>query len=263
VLATSLFLAGCTGGDIEPEIPETEESGAELVMTDEQYEQELAQWEADFRRQRLIGDLLYDALNALNEDRLLTPVDNNAHGRYQRVLAYDPDNALALEGLQNIVNRYVELATDASRQGRFAAAQSLLERARFVDPKSQNIVDAQAALEVDMDSDDLVFELDLESVRTQSEKISNELSDIAIQAREHGAFLWITAPTDEQARWMYGVMREAVTGYRLRGNIESGSLAIIRLRMPTDNPIKPDEEIPQNETIIINPDGAISSDDLN
>ena len=56
-------------------------------------------------QRRLIADLLFEGLQALDADRLLTPVDDNAHARFSRVLAYDPDNELALEGLQNIVLR--------------------------------------------------------------------------------------------------------------------------------------------------------------
>ena len=36
---------------------------------------------------RLIADLLFAGLQALDADRLLTPVDDSAHGRFQRVLA--------------------------------------------------------------------------------------------------------------------------------------------------------------------------------
>ena len=262
-LVACLILAGCRTQDIEPKIPEVKIPEPEPVANEAADERILAQWELEFRQQRLIGDLLYDALNALNQDRLLTPIDNNAHGRYQRVLAYEPNNKLALEGLQNIVDRYVELAIDASRQGRFAAAQSLLDRARFVDSNSQNISDAQIGLEVEMNSGDLVFELDLAALREQSEDISTKLSEIAIQAREHKAFVLITAPADEQARWMYAQMREAVEGYRLRANIELGALAIVRLRMPTVKSETTDPKPPEVDSPIENSDVANAGDDLN
>lgn len=188
-------------------------------------------WEIEFSRQRLIGDLLYDALKALQQDRLLTPIDDNAYSRYQRVLAYDPENRLALEGLQNIMNRYLALAEEAGRQGRFPVAQSLLERARFVDEDNPAIVQAQQWLDSEMNSGDLVFELPLPSLTARSAEVTQQLADVAATAQEQDAFLMITAPTDELARWMYSTMREAVPGYRLRGNIELGAHAIIRLRM--------------------------------
>jgi hypothetical protein len=62
---------------------------------------------------RMIADLLFAALQALDADRLLTPMNDNAHDRFQRVLSFDPDNAIALQGLEDIVLRYVELAQDA------------------------------------------------------------------------------------------------------------------------------------------------------
>jgi len=58
------------------------------------------------------------------------------------------------------------------------------------------------------------------------------LAAIAKRARECGAFFLITAPNDSTARWMFSVMREAVEGYRLRGNIELSAQTGVRLRLP-------------------------------
>jgi hypothetical protein len=180
----------------------------------------------------LVADLLFEGLQALDADRLLTPVDDNAHARFQRVLAYDPDNSLALEGLEAIVLRYVELAEDASRQGLFEQAETFLDRARFVDESHAAIDRVDAMLAAEKQSGDLFFDLDAPQVQSRSDAVQEKLADIARQAREHEAFFLITAPNDEQARWIFSVMREAVEGYRLRGNIELASRYSIRLRMP-------------------------------
>jgi hypothetical protein len=235
-LMIAVILHACQSRDIETDIPETELPEEMVAIEEEVTDTSLDDWEIEFRQQRFLGDLLFDALNALADDRLLTPIDDNAHSRYQRVLAYEPDNKLALEGLQNIVMRYLALASEASRQGRFASAQTLLDRARFVDEENSAINQAQLELEAEMNSGDLVFELNPQDLVAQSDELQVQLADIAAQAREHDAFLLITAPNDEQARWVYGVMRESVTGYRIRSNIELGSYAIIRLRMPDIEP---------------------------
>lgn len=185
-------------------------------------------------RERLIADLLYEGLQALDDDRLLTPVDNNAHARFQRVLAYDRNNELALEGLESIVLRYVELAEDATRQGLFEQAEVFLDRARFVDDSHAAIARASEALTAEKQSGDLFFDLEAGQVRARTDAVQDKLANIARQAREHEAFFLITAPSDEQARWIFSVMREAVSGYRLRGNIELASRYSIRLRMPQD-----------------------------
>ena len=182
----------------------------------------------------MIPDILYAALQALSEDRLLTPVDDNAHGRFKRVLAMDPKNELALEGLQDIVARYLQLAGESMNRGIFDEAETLLGRARFVDSSHPGIASAAEALRLEMNSDDLFFKLDYPSYSARSELAQNELADIARQTREHEAFFLITAPNDDLARWMVSVMREAVSGYRLRGNIELSSRLGIRLRMPSE-----------------------------
>jgi hypothetical protein len=181
---------------------------------------------------RLVADLLFEGLQALDDDRLLTPIDDNAHARFQRVLAYEPNNALALEGLESIVLRYVELAEDATRQGLFEQAETFLDRARFVDESHAAIARAVGMLAAEKESGDLFFDLEAGQVRSRSDAVQDKLADIARQAREHQAFFLITAPNDEQARWIFSVMREAVDGYRLRGNIELASRYSIRLRMP-------------------------------
>lgn len=183
---------------------------------------------------RMIPDILYAALQALSDDRLLTPLENNAHGRFKRVLAMDPQNELALEGLQNIVERYLQLAGESMRRGLFDEAKTMLGRAHFVDSSHPGIAVTEESLRLEMNSNDLFFELGYPSYVARSEQAQIELADIARQAREHEAFFLITAPNDDLARWMVSVMRDAVSGYRLRGNIELSSRLGIRLRMPND-----------------------------
>ena len=181
---------------------------------------------------RLIADLLFAGLQALDADRLLTPVDESAHGRFQRVLAYDPDNEIALQGLQDIVLRYVEMSEDASRQGQFEEAAVFLDRARVVDETHPAIVAAAAVLENERASGDLFFALDGNELRKQTAEIQQEIAMIARQARDNEAFFLITAPSDDLARWIFSVMRASVPGYRLRGNIELASRSGVRLRLP-------------------------------
>lgn len=198
-------------------------SGAQVIARDRQPD-----------RQRLIADLLFEGLQALDDDRLLTPIDDNAHARFQRVLAYEPNNKLALEGLEAIVLRYVELAEVATRQGLFEQAETFLDRARFVDARHPAIARAEKALVTEQESGDLFFDLEASQIAARTEAVQDKLADIARQAQQLEAFFLITAPNDEQARWMFSVMREAVDGYRLRGNIELASRYSIRLRMPQD-----------------------------
>jgi len=229
-LATPLLLAACATPEPVPE-PAREDDG-ERATVRVLSEAEVYRGLRIPERERMIADLLYEGLQALDEDRLLTPVDDNAHARFQRVLAYDAGNELALEGLESIVLRYVELAEEAAYQGLFDQAELYLERARFVDEDHEAIARGRAAVEREKDSGDLFFDLEAGAVANQREAAVEQLAEIARKAREYEAFFLITAPNDTHARWMFSVMRDAVPGFRLRGNIEMASRYSVRLRLP-------------------------------
>lgn len=189
---------------------------------------------ASEEKRQLIADILFEGLQALDADRLLTPIDDNAHARFMRVLAYEPDNEIALDGLQKIVVRYLALSEESAHRGLFDEAQLLLDRARFVDADHPDIATTGLALQAEINSGDLFFDLDQREFSRRTEVAESKLVDIATQAREHGALFLITAPNDDLARWMFSIMRSAVEGYRLRGNIELASRTSIRLRLPSE-----------------------------
>ena len=185
-------------------------------------------------QQRVIADILYEALQALDEDRLLTPIDDNAHARFMRVLAYDFDNSIALEGIQDIVTRYLQLSRESMYRGQFEESRIMLDRASFVDSAHPLIEVVSQELQQEMKSGDLFFDLDYREFSRRSELAQNQLEDIARQAKQNNAFFLITVPNDDLARWMVSIMRGAVPGHRLRGNIELASRSTIRLRMPSN-----------------------------
>ncbi len=179
-----------------------------------------------------LPDLLYAGLQALDADRLLTPVENNAYDYFARALALDSNNEIARDGLDAIVVRYLTLAREAIRNGSFESADLMIERARRVNSRTPGIAVVVAELAKERESDDLFFQLNGSEVVAQSEAARAQLADIARQARDCEAFFLITAPTDAIGRWMFLAMRESVDGYRLRGNIELSSQTGVRLRLP-------------------------------
>ena len=152
---------------------------------------------------------------------------------FYQVLQLRPDNEIALEGMRDIVERYLELALDAGNRGNFDNAYLLLNRAVMIDDSHPGIPSVREALEAERNSGDLFFPLDEPTMRRQGPPSRETLAEIAAQARENNAFVLITAPDDDLARWMYSVMRESVSGFRLRGNIEISGVTLIRLRLPS------------------------------
>ncbi|MDG1025460.1 MAG: hypothetical protein P8N94_06685 [Gammaproteobacteria bacterium] len=230
----AILLAGC---QTPPAESPTSEGASRSTVLDIRVlsEAEVYSGSSSADSRSMIPDILYEALQALGEDRLLTPIDDNAHSRFRRVLAMDSQNELALQGLQDIVERYLELAGESMRRGIFDEAKTMLDRARSVDASQPDIATVAEALRQEMNSDDLFFALDYPLYAARSEFAQNQLADIARHTRKHEAFFLITAPNDDLARWMVSVMREAVAGYRLRGNIELSSHLGVRLRLPRGN----------------------------
>ena len=103
-------------------------------------------------RERRVARLLAQADEDLRSNRLTRPPEANALARYRQVLALDPGNAQAQEGIRRIGVRYRRLAEQALADGRVAAARRHLAAAASVDPKlpwlasmRRRIAKAQAA----------------------------------------------------------------------------------------------------------------------
>lgn len=195
----------------------------------------IEKFETDLRYQRIIADLLYEGMKALTANRLLTPPDISAHSYFSRVLSIEPNNSVALNGIQEIVSQYLQLAEQAGRQGQFDNAQQYLRRAEQVDRSHAGIAAAWVKLEAEMDSSDVVHSISASALANRTAELIEELANIGVQARDSGAFFLITAPNDTLARWIYTQMQAGVVGHRLRGNIELGDSPTVRLILPNDN----------------------------
>ena len=219
---------------IFPEIPPISDIEPEVLDIRPLSEQAIVFPTQQSEIERLIADVLFEGLQALEDDRLLTPLEDNAYSRFQRVLALDNENQIAKEGVEKILLRYVALSQQASRRGLFDNAEELLGRAKFIDEDHPALAQALSLLKEERESGDLIFNLDSNELLDRSEAMVSQLGDIAELASQRLAFFFITAPNDNLARWMYLQMRNAVEGYRFRGNIELANQTSIRLRLSRD-----------------------------
>ncbi|MCW8196629.1 hypothetical protein F6455_17685 [Proteobacteria bacterium 005FR1] len=79
-----------------------------------------------------IEPLLKAAERAFAENRLMTPVEDNAFSRYQAVLLLDPNQPQALEGIRNIAQRYLRFYTETFNSGFSSTAEQYREKAERV-----------------------------------------------------------------------------------------------------------------------------------
>ena len=221
-----LLLASCASNESDPvvyvpgvpEVPQTEDGP---LSNDD-----------PFIRQRIMADMLYEARLAYDDNRLMSPLGNNAYDGFRAVLDFDPENVVALQGIEDIVIRYVALADEAIQSRQYDNAESLLNRAELIDQTEVTIADARQRLEVARQIRIQVFALDEQGLSERSLELMVELGEIGQFIRDREATFLIYARTDEEGRWVYRIMREAVGGYRLRGDIAVDSNPSIQIVLP-------------------------------
>ncbi len=108
-------------------------------------QQAIAKLEADKaqrarEQQQKIETLLVAASTAIDENRLRAPPGTNALAIYRTVLALDPANARARNGITRITQVYLDEARDALAQNQLGRAARELEAAAAVDPTNPNVV---------------------------------------------------------------------------------------------------------------------------
>lgn len=90
--------------------------------------------------------LLSSAAQAVDEQRFISPDENNARDKYLEVLALDPADPIALGGLRTISDHYVRQANDALRANAPADATAALTIAEDIDPLNPAVATMTALL---------------------------------------------------------------------------------------------------------------------
>jgi len=190
-------------------------------------------------QQKAINSLLSEADYCLSQNKLLNPIADNAHDRYRSVLLMDPENERAKVGLQTISLHLVELARTAARRGDVREAQTMIKYARGVDNnpvvqdaaetlrKQLGSISTQAAKPYTPGEGEVV--LDAKLLQAKDSQIINQLVGVAQKAKQTDQFVLITARTDPEGRFIYQLLRNAVPGYLVRGDIKIGSPARVKL----------------------------------
>lgn len=156
-----------------------------------------------------VDELLREAALALEVNRLTTPAEDNAYDRYLEVLRLDPDNDLARNGINTIVETYLAWALDNAERNNFSRARQYVTRAQSVDGSHPNIRPVVNRINDLEDSDVTVFSLDAEQVLNRTVS-GREFTRIARKIARHDAFVEIRAPTDASGRWIYQQLNQRV-----------------------------------------------------
>jgi serine/threonine-protein kinase PpkA len=98
-------------------------------------------------REDVLKALSWLAQHSLREGRLTIPTGDNANYYFQRILALDPDNAIALKGLSDIAERYVVLAEKQFAQKHYQQARTYIEEGLQQQADNQGLLTLQSIIE--------------------------------------------------------------------------------------------------------------------
>ena len=94
--------------------------------------------------QARLDGYLTQAEQRLGEGQLLQPEDDSATYYFRQVLAWEPDNLLALAGLDRIAQRFIERSEAAYGRREFADALAYIEQGLEVAPNNETLLQLRA-----------------------------------------------------------------------------------------------------------------------
>jgi len=94
--------------------------------------------------QARIGRYLAQAEQRLQEEQLLLPEDDSATFYFRQVLAWEPENPLALDGLKRVAQRFIEHSEQAYKRREFARALEAIQQGLEVEPGNVQLLQMAA-----------------------------------------------------------------------------------------------------------------------
>ena len=239
-VALAVALIGCGA---QPQPAKAVQPSAEAQASEARRQKQLQEQR---RREQTIAALLAQAEQALARDKLTTPVHDNALDRYKAILLMSPDNPQAKAGVDQVAQRYCQLAYGSIQSGDLARARVFLQKAKSIAPNLVAVAPLQKQLAaasakpnvakpaepVSLAAEEDVIALPAAQLKARSSELEAALKDLALQVKADDAYVLIVAGNDADGRWVYQTMKSALPGYRLRGNIERGSSPKIVLQAP-------------------------------
>lgn len=177
----------------------------------------------------VVDELLAAAERAIAEDRLTTPPVGSAYALYREVLALAPGNEAAERGLEKIVERYVQLALRAAEVQRYPQAQSMLERARLVDPRHPAIEPTERQVALLASARRERVRLDGAQLQRRAAAVAQRLLQLGSRAGQPGCRVAINARSDAEGRWVYQQLNRGAGDARVRANLRVASPPTVEL----------------------------------
>jgi len=182
--------------------------------------------------QKQLAVLLDEGDLALQEDRLTIPEENNAYYFYSQALSLSPAHPRALEGLESIQARYLELAEQALKQKNITKAKNMLKRAEKVLPATLESKALRTKISLTEKrkkqktgtkknkaapkEEGVKYMLSISDLNAKNRNIRKRLLLIGEHAAQTQSKVIIDARNQEEAEWIYKQVQYGATGHQLR-----------------------------------------------
>lgn len=121
-----------------------------------------------------VDKILASANDLFKRDRLMSPPEHNAFARYEKVLSIEPTHTAALQGIKNIVDRYVYFAESVIAKNESYKVPSLIKNAYQAGEKYMDVSVIIQRFSEYLSNDALFIETDNESVVAQENSIATD-----------------------------------------------------------------------------------------
>lgn len=179
-----LCVSGCQGPSTRPPPPSAPDPGALIVLEDR-------------------------AMAALNADHLSSPYTDSAIHLFTQMLRLDPSSEVARRGFEQVIERYMALATSAADRGQFARSRSMLDKARLIDRDHPSIEPTATRVEQLARASRATVRLDGITEAEQKKRVEEMTAGASGQCR-----YTIAARNDAVARAVYRLLKNANAGGR-------------------------------------------------
>lgn len=221
LISVMMVIVGCTTGEITQGKDAVQGSLTQL----QNHEPVIT---AESKRLEKQKRLLAHAKLMLNRDRLMVPAKDSAYFWYQQVLALDENNTQAHAGMENITQRYLQLAKKAFSQGDYDKVKWMLNGAEKISAPVKEIEKLRKTYQRPASADN-EYRLEVKNLNARNDDLMNRLGQVTDKIIASQSRMLIVARNDAEGRWLYQQMRQLAKGYRVRGNIKIGSVPRIIL----------------------------------
>lgn len=158
-------------------------------------------------------------LVALQDDRLLLPDSDNAFMWFNKALEILPHYQRALDGIERIAERYLQLATQAIAGDAYGRAGTFIDRAKSILPEYPQIASVERQLERMRSAERRNLDMNSEALRARSPRLAADLVVFGRHARGEGRLVRIYVPNDALGRWVYEQLSRSRGELRIRADI--------------------------------------------